>query len=99
MIVYTTHIPEDVSIYLRLQEYELSGYEYLIQSLLMHMSDKPDKWRDQQMEKLQQGYRTAFFTKTMVFDDIAKRYLPEQYRSPDYRLKVNFNKNEVYVND
>lgn len=101
MIVYKTTISEDISNYLRLQEYEIDGnkilFDWVINSAYAH--ELPDKWRDEKISAIQKSFKDASFTKNLVFSDISNRSIPEKYRGEQYRLFVDFSKCEVAVDD
>lgn len=84
-------IPEEVSSYIEMLNYEKAGYHNLA------LAADRLKTKDEAYERIANSYIEAHKALEIAKDEFRKAYVPEEYQKPGYIFTFDFNASEIEI--
>lgn len=82
--MYTSELPVEVVAYLERLEYEMNGLRNLV--AFCERSGQADETFSRVLTR----YQEAYCERTAALEEVRVQYVPEEYRTQEYRFKIDY---------
>lgn len=82
--MYNCELPVEVVAYLEQLDYEMNGLRNLV--AYCERSKQPDETFDRVLAR----YQAAYCERTAALEEVRVQYVPEEYRTQEYRFRVDY---------
>lgn len=87
-------LPQGVCSYMQMIDIDLAGYKSLVKSIIINPKYPYD---EKKFKYILKKHKEAFREKSVALEELRVRYLPDKYKTPEYKMTILYNESYLEV--